>query len=197
MARARTKSGRFSKSRRRPTRGKRYTVRARRRNPARTGSYYPKKGQRRLSAPSRRRAYSKRRRNQKGIMASPAVKYGIAASVGFFGAAWADSAPFLNPKKEDGTPMLPWGIRGSLLGAIALGLLSNYALTGRNKQYGFAAAVGMAAPTAIGLVNTMLPGGAMHELPSRGAQRQLTHARAARAASQFVKASANLDNQAA
>lgn len=205
MARKRTKSGRFAKSRRRTVKRRTYSVRARRRNPARTGSYSPKKGQRRLAPMRARRAYTatRRRRNQKGFLENPAVRYGIAASVGFFGAAWADSAPWLNPTREDGTPMLPFGLRGSLLGAVALGVLSRYALKGRNRQYGYAAAVGMAAPSAIGLLDNVLPkgmvaGGAMHNMLPANNQRALTNnARATRAAAQFVKASANIDNQAA
>jgi len=206
--RSRTKSGRFTKARTRSTRGRRYSVKTRRRNPQRTGSYSPKRGQRRLAAPSRRRAYS-RRRNQAGFMNSPAVRYSLAASAGFFAAAFADSAEWLNPKKADGTPVLPMGIRGSLVGAVALGVIATYATTGRNKQYLYAAAVGMAAPTAIGLVNTMLPGGAMHNnqawpsvggSSSTGITRPLSLPRNnphTQSAARFVRASNALDNQVA
>jgi len=150
------------------------------------------------TAPSRRR----RRPNQAGFLASPAVKYSIAASAGFFAAAFADTSPWLNPTKDDGSPMLPFGLRGSLLGAIALGVLSRYGLKGRNRQYGYAAAVGMAAPTAIGLVNTMLPGGALanaqYNLPA--ARRPLSLPRRnpnMQSAARFVRASNALDNQVA
>ena len=207
MARKRTKSGRFAKSRSRSVKRRTYSVRARRRNPASKYGPSTKRGGRRVTA---RRAYMKtaaprrRRRNQKGFLENPAVRYGIAASVGFFGAAWADNAPWLNPTKADGTALLPFGLRGSLLGAVALGVLSRYALKGRNRQYGYAAAVGMAAPSAIGLIDNVLPrgavaGGAMHNmLPGNNNARALSNnARTTRAAAQFVKASANIDNQAA
>jgi len=206
MARKRTKSGRFAKSRSRSVKRRTYSVRARRRNPASNYGPSTRKGGRRVTA---RRAYMKtaaprRRRNQKGFLENPAVRYGIAASVGFFGAAWADNAPWLNPTKADGTALLPFGLRGSLLGAVALGVLSRYALKGRNRQYGYAAAVGMAAPSAIGLIDNVLPrgavaGGAMHNmLPGNNNARALSNnARSTRAAAQFVKASSNIDNQAA
>ena len=196
--RSRTKSGRFTKRRTRTTRGRRYSVK-RRRNPARNYGPSTRKGQVRKTA---RRAYSRRRPNQAGFMASPAVKYSIAASAGFFAAAFADTSPWLNPTKDDGSPMLPFGLRGSLLGAIALGVLSSWGLKGRNRQYGYAAAVGMAAPTAIGLVNTMLPGGALanaqYNLPA--ARRPLSLPRRnpnMQSAARFVRASNALDNQVA
>ena len=199
MARARTAKGRFKKSRKRTVRKKSYRVRGRRSNP-KTGSYYPKKGQRRLSPMRRRRAYT-RRSNKKGILQSPAVRYSIAAAVGFFGAAWADTQPMLNPTKDDGSPLLPFGLRGSLLGAVALSLLSRYALKGKNRQYGYAAAVGMAAPSVIGMVNKALPGGASHShAMMHSSNRPLSlprHSHNSNSAGRFVRASANIDNQVA
>ena len=197
--RARTRSGRFTKRRTRTTRGRSYSVK-RRRNPRPST-----KGGRRVSA---RRAYMRtaaprrRRRNPTGILSSPAVRYSLAASAGFFGAAFADSAPWLNPTKADGSPMLPFGIRGSLLGAIALALLGRYGASGKNRQYLYAGAVGMAAPTAIGLLNTALPGGALgnaqYNLP--GPRRPLSLPRAnphRQSAARFVRASNAIDNQVA
>ena len=195
MARKRTKSGRFAKSRKRAV--KRRTYRVRRRNPARTGSYYPKKGQRRLAAPSRRRAYTRRRRNQKGILASPAVKYSIAAGVGVGLAAWADTSPMLNPTKEDGTSLLPWGIKGSVLGGIVTLLLAQYGLKGQNRQLARAAAVGMFVPTALSTVqNAMTPGttGGAYRMAARRPFRALP--RQSHAAASFAAASHSLDNVA-
>jgi len=162
-----------------------------------------KKGQRRYgsrraymksAAPARRRV----RRNPKGPLSSPAVQYSLAAAAGFAAASYADTAPFLNPTKEDGTAMLPFGIKGSVLAGVLTLVAAQYALRGKNKQYARAAAIGMFAPSAIGMVQNAIAentsGGARHLPAARRVARLAAPRGAARG---FANASRSLDNVAA
>ena len=197
MARRRTSSGRFAKGRKRATTRRRsYRVRARR-NPSRR--YGPSTRQGQIRRTSRRAYYPKRRRarrNQRGILGSPAVRYSLAAAAGFAAASYADTADILNPVKADGTPALPFGIKGSVLAAVITFALGEFALKGQNKQYARAAGVGMLAPSAISMVqNAMQPGargGASYYVPARGKVHLLSAS--SQPAQSFSRASQALDN---
>jgi len=162
-----------------------------------------KAGQRRYGA---RRAYTpvraKRRparRNPKGIMASPAIKYSIATAAGFAAASYADTWDMLNPIDETtGKSKIPFGLKGSALAAVITFVVAQYALKGQNKQYARAAAVGMIAPTAINMAKeAMTPsngngnGGALHNLPARQRVHRLAANKAS--ATHFANASRSLD----
>jgi hypothetical protein len=195
MARKRTKSGRFAKSRRRSVKRRSYKVRARR-NPARRYARSTRKGQVRKTA---RRAYAPKRRarrNPKGIMSSPAVRYGIATAAGFAAASFADTADILNPTKEDGTAALPWGLKGSVLAGVITLVIAQYGLKGSNKQYARAAAVGMFSPSVISMIQgAMTPattGGAYHNLPAKRRVARLSAS--SNSAQNFARASHALDN---
>ena len=168
-----------------------------RKNPARKYGKSTRKGQVRKTA---RRAYVKKRtarRNPKGVLGTPAVKYSIAAAAGFAAASYADQADFLNPTKADGTPMLPFGIKGSVLAALITFAAAQYGLKGQNKQFARAAAVGMLAPSAIGMIQGAISpagatGGAMHRIPARARVHRL--AASQNAAANFAHASQSMDN---
>lgn len=203
MARARrTKSGRYAKARRNParsrasTRGRRYAVKRR------TGSYSPKKGQRRLAPARARRAYARRRprRNQRGILASPAVKYSLAAAAGFGASSWANQADIFNPENEAGEPLLPMGIKGGILLGVLSFVLSEFALKGQNKQLARAFGVGALAPVAIdaiqkGMSPNNTAGGAYHNRIA-GRRARMGLASPSRSAQSFARASMALDNTA-
>ena len=165
--------------------------------------YGSKKGMTRRTA---RKAYmpvrAKRRaarRNPKGIMASPAIKYSLATAAGFAAASYADTWDMLNPVDDAGKSKIPFGLKGSALASVITFLVAQYALKGQNKQYARAAAVGMIAPTAINMAKeAMTPsngngnGGALHNLPAR----QRVHRLAANkgSATNFANASRSLDS---
>ena len=201
--RKRTKSGRFAKSRSRSVKRRSYKVRARR-NPARRYGPSTRKGQVRKTA---RRAYvpkRRARRNPKGMLATPAVKYSLAAAAGFAAASYADTADpasalgkVLNPQKPDGSPLLPFGLKGSVLAAVITFAAAQWGLKGQNKQFARAAAVGMLAPSAISMIqNALSPagasGGAMYRVPARARVHQLPASRAP--AASFAHASRSMDN---
>jgi len=174
----------------------------------RTGSYYPKKGQRRLSRPSRARAYSSynrsrkrraRRSNPKGLMANPAIRYSAMAGLGVALSKWADQSPALNPTKDDGSPMIPFGIKGGVLAALIAFGASKFVLKGKNKQNAVAVGVGALIPQAINVAtkamepadkqiangNTAAMGYKMRSLPAPS-----------QSARSFVNAARALDNVA-
>ena len=194
--RKRTKSGRFAKSRSRSVKKRSYKVRARR-NPARRYGPSTRKGQvRKTSRPAfvpKRRA----RRNPKGMLSTPAVKYSLAAAAGFAAASYADTADLLNPEKADGSPLLPFGLKGSVLAAVLTFAAAQWGLKGQNRQLARAAAVGMLSPSAISMIqNAITPagatGGAMHRIPARARVHQLAASRAP--AVSFAHASRSMDN---
>ena len=194
--RKRTKSGRFAKRRTARTSRRSYTVRARRRNPARKYGPSTRKGQVRRTA---RRAYvptRRRRSNQKGVLGTPAVKYALAAGAGAISAHWLDEANFLNPVRE-GRPVLPMGLKGSVLGAAITFAVAQFGLKGANKQYARAVAIGMLVPTVANMVKTGFAGGPLVLPGAGGATAQLLNARRNRySAARFTTASRNLDNVA-
>ena len=195
--RARTKSGRFTK--RRTARTKARSYRVRRSNPSsRYRKYGPstRKGGRRVTS---RRAYMKtaaprRRRNQKGVLGTPAVKYALAAGAGAISAHWLDEVNFLNPVKN-GKPVLPMGLKGSVLAAVITFAAAQWGLKGANKQLARAAAIGMLVPSVANAVKKGFAGGPM-VLPSSpgGASARLMAPRNRMAAARFAAASRNLDN---
>ena len=95
-----------------------------------------------------RRAY--RRRNPKSPFGTPAVRFGIAATVG------AGAGLAINNRTD-------LGKNPALMAAAAVLLISQFLLKGRNRQFGYAAGIGMLLPlgaTAIGdAVNAVIPAG--------------------------------------
>jgi len=98
------------------------------------------------------------KRNPKGFFAQPAVKFGIAATIGAGLSTAIDKRPDLRFMKSDNNPE---GISGSYAAAALTLAVSQFFLKGRNKQLGFAAGVGMLLPAAgpsLGeAVNKILP----------------------------------------
>jgi hypothetical protein len=177
-----------SKSRKRASvRRRSYPVRSTRKGARRVSA---RRAYMKTAAPTRRRA----RRNPKGIFSSPAVRYSLAASAGFAAASYADTWTFLNPIDKAGNPVLPFGIKGSVLASVITLVVAEYGLKGTNKQYARAAAVGMLAPTAIGMIQEALDpkkGGAMHNLPPRRNVHRIAASK--HSATNFANASRSLD----
>ena len=176
----------------------------------RTGSYYPKKGQRRLSRPSRARAYSSykrsrtrraRRSNPKGLMANPAIRYSAMAGLGVALSKWADQSEALNPTKDDGSPMIPFGIKGGVLAALLAFGASKFILKGKNKQNAVAVGVGALIPQAINVATkAMKPSmgngnGNGNGIAARGRRMRALPA-STQSARSFVNAARALDNVA-
>jgi len=118
----------------------------------------------------------------------------LAASAGFAAASYADTWKWLNPTDKAGKPVLPFGVKGSVLASVITLVVAQYGLKGTNKQYARAAAVGMLAPTAIGMIQgAMNPtnGGAMHNLPPRRNVHRLAPSK--HSATNFANASRSLD----
>ena len=120
---------------------------------------------RRRAAPVRRsakaKAITKRRRtkrNPKGFFQQPAVKFGIAATIGAGVSTAIDARPDLRLMKTDTNPE---GISPSYAAAAITIAVSQFFLKGRNRQLGYAAGVGMLLPAAgpfLGdAVNKLLP----------------------------------------
>lgn len=120
---------------------------------------------RRRAAPVRRsakaKAITKRRRtkrNPKGFFAQPAVKFGIAATIGAGLSTAIDKRQDLRFMKSANNPD---GYSASYAAAALTLAVSQFFLKGRNKQLGFAAGVGMLLPAAgpaLGeAVNKILP----------------------------------------
>jgi hypothetical protein len=131
------------------------------------------------------------------MLSTPAVKYSLAAAAGFAAASYADTADLLNPEKADGTALLPFGIKGSVLAAVLTFAAAQWGLKGQNKQLARAAAVGMLAPSAISMIqNAITPagatGGAMRRLPASARVHKLSASRAP--AASFAHASRSMDN---
>ena len=64
-------------------------------------------------------------------MSTPAVKYSLAAAAGFAAASYADTADLLNPEKADGTALLPFGLKGSVLAAVLTFAAAQWGLKGQ------------------------------------------------------------------
>ena len=199
--RSRTKSGRFTKRRTRATKSRTYRVR-RRTNPA---SRYRKYGRSTRAGQVRktaRRAY--RRRNQTGVLQTPAIQYSLAAGVGVIAASWADTAEWLNPTNaETGAPSLPFGLKGSVLAAGITFALAQWGLKGRNRNYARAMGVGMLVPSVANMVQTAMAGNGNGNGNGNGGgaqgyrmRRVSAPARGPHAAASFASASRNLDNAA-
>ena len=138
------------------------------------------------------------RKNPKGIMASPAIKYSLATAAGFAAASYADTWEMLNPVDDAGKSKVPFGLKGSAVASIITFVVAQYALKGQHKQLARAAAVGMIAPSAINMAKeAMTPtngngnGGAMHNLPARHRVHRLAANKAS--ATHFANASRSLD----
>jgi len=97
-----------------------------------------------------RRAYRPRRRNPKSPFATPAVRFGIAATIG------AGAGMAIHGRTD-------LGKNPALMAAGAIFLISQFVLKGRNRQFGYAAGIGMLLPlgaTTIGdAVNAVIPAG--------------------------------------
>jgi len=123
----------------------------------------PKRRRRAAPARSRKRAAVSRRkrarRNPKGIFGQPAVQYGIAATLGAGVATALDSRPDLRVMADPAK-----GVKGyspALVAAAITFLGANFLLKGKNRNYAYAAGVGMLLPTVAGqltdTVNKLLP----------------------------------------
>lgn len=123
----------------------------------------PKRRKRAAPARSRKRAAVSRRkrarRNPKGIFGQPAVQYGIAATLGAGVATALDSRPDLRVMADPAN-----GVKGyspALVAAAITFLGANFLLKGKQRNYAYAAGVGMLLPTVAGqltdTVNKLLP----------------------------------------
>jgi len=119
---------------------------------------------RKRAAPVRRSAKSqairrrRTKRNPKGFFQQPAVKFGIAATIGAGVSTAINARPDLRLMKTDKNPA---GISPSYAAAALTIAVSQFFLKGRNRQLGYAAGVGMLLPAAgpfLGdAVNKLLP----------------------------------------
>lgn len=119
---------------------------------------------RKRAAPVRRSAKSqairrrRTKRNPKGFFQQPAVKFGIAATIGAGVSTAINARPDLRLMKTDKNPE---GISPSYAAAAITIAVSQFFLKGRNRQLGYAAGVGMLLPAAgpfLGdAVNKLLP----------------------------------------
>jgi len=105
----------------------------------------------------------------------------------------------LNPVDEEGKPRLPFGLKGSALAGVITLVAAQFLIKGAsNKGYLRAAAVGMFAPSVIGMIQAAIAknteGGAYHLPASRRLHRLAPPRGAARG---FANASRNLDNAVA
>ena len=132
------------------------TSRRRYKAPARRKRAAPVKRSTKSSAIKRR---GRRRKNPKGILATPAVRFGIAATVGAGLSTAINARKDLQFMRKDGGK--GEGISGSYAAAALTFAVSAFLLKGRNKNLGFAFATGMLLPAVAeplgNAVNKLLP----------------------------------------